>query len=222
MKKTIFVCLYLYSTLILGQRSMIYAGSFTKNNLAKNWIVEIENKPNSSVYSKNHRLVIDSQGGATVWFKQKLKGNIKISYKRKVLINKGLNDRLSDLNQFWLANDPKNTNIFIRKGKFEEYDSLSLYYVGLGGNTNTTTRFRRYNGNGQRYILEEKNDPQHLLKANKTYQIAIIVRDNTTSFWIDGRPLFSHVDDNLLKEGYFGFRTTASRQQIWNFSVEKL
>ena len=34
----------------------------------------------------------------------------------------------------------------MRSGKFEEYNDLLTYYVGLGGNRNTTSRFRRYIG----------------------------------------------------------------------------
>ena len=33
-----------------------------------------------------------------------------------------------------------------RSGAFAEYNDLLTYYVGLGGNRNTTTRFRRYIG----------------------------------------------------------------------------
>ena len=34
----------------------------------------------------------------------------------------------------------------LRSGTFAEYNDLLTYYVGLGGNRNTTTRFRRYIG----------------------------------------------------------------------------
>ena len=33
-----------------------------------------------------------------------------------------------------------------RSGAFADYNDLLTYYVGLGGNRNTTTRFRRYIG----------------------------------------------------------------------------
>lgn len=69
-------------------------------------------------------------------------------------MNGGKNDRISDLNQFWMANDPNNYNLFTRNGVFEAYDSLQLYYVGMGGNSNTTTQLRKYRGNGQRVLLQ--------------------------------------------------------------------
>ena len=54
------------------------------------------------------------------------------------------------------------------------------FYVGYGGNDNTTTRFRRYYG--QFYdidearinpLIKEYTDPVHLLKPNRWYHIRI-------------------------------------------------
>jgi len=111
-----------------------------------NWEIEMVAGDAAKVFSKNKKLTIDSPYGVTVWFKKQLDGNIIIEYDWKVIVDGGKNDRLSDLNQFWMATDPQNKNLFTRKGKFADYDSLSLYYVGMGGNKNTTTRFRKYNG----------------------------------------------------------------------------
>ena len=74
----------------------------------KNWIAEFSPSPTSNVTIKNGKFVIDVQGGATVWLNKKLSGNLLIEYKRKVILENGPNDRLSDLNQFWMAADPKN------------------------------------------------------------------------------------------------------------------
>ena len=104
---------------------------------------------------KNGKLIINVDHGATVWFNKKLSGNILIEYHRKVIMNNGHNDRLSDLNQFWMATDPRQENVFTRSGTFTEYDSLRLYYAGIGGNTNSTTRFRKYTGTGERKLLAE-------------------------------------------------------------------
>jgi hypothetical protein len=41
-----------------------------------------------------------------------------------------------------------------RTGAFADYDTLKTYYVGQGGNGNTSTRFRRYVGRpGERPLL---------------------------------------------------------------------
>jgi hypothetical protein len=60
----------------------------------------------------------------------------------------GPNDQVSDLNVFWMATNRDGTEPMspFRGGRFEAYNDLRTYYVGLGGNRNTTTRFRRYIG----------------------------------------------------------------------------
>ncbi len=191
------------------------------NNL-NNWVSEVAPLENSSVYIANKNLVLNTKGGVTVWLKKKLSGNIKIEFDRTVLLDTGTNDRLSDLNVFWMATDPRNQNLFTRNGVFEQYDSLSLYYVGMGGNSNTTTRFRKYEGNGSRTLLQEYNTPEYLLKANKTYHITIALSGNTTTFSVDGKTYFTYTDPHLLREGYFGFRSTKSRQAIASFRVYKI
>jgi rhamnogalacturonan endolyase len=121
-----------------------------------------------------------------------------------------------------MAGDPRNKNLFTRAGVLESYDSLQLYYVGMGGNTNKTTRFRKYEGNGERRLLQEYTDAGHLLQANKVYHIVIIVNRDVTSYWVDGQCYFSLKDPALLTPGYFGFRSTKSHQEITHFKVFQL
>ncbi|OUJ72706.1 DUF6250 domain-containing protein [Hymenobacter crusticola] len=188
------------------------------------WRPEIEPKPNSTVYAKQGKLVLDTQGGVTVWLKQPLHGNLQIEYTRKIPVAGDPNDRLSDLNQFWMASEPTGdgTTLATRSGKLEEYDNLRLYYVGMGGNTNSTTRFRKYPGNGERTLLQEYSDAVHLLQPNKEYKIKTIVQNGTTSFWVDGKCFFTYKDPAPLPTGYFGIRSTKSRQEISNFRVYQL
>ena len=186
------------------------------------WIAETPDSPNSKVGIEKGRLIIDVDNGATVWFNQKLSGNIMIEYRRKVVMNNGKNDRLSDLNQFWMATDPRRENVFTRSGVFSEYDSLRLYYAGIGGNTNSTTRFRKYQGTGERTLLFDLQDEQHLLQPNKKYLIQIVIYKGTTEVFVDGEPYFSYKDDAPLTEGYFGFRTVKSHQEVDDFKVYEL
>lgn len=60
---------------------------------------------------QNGQLQLDSEGGLTVSCREKLKGDIRISFDRMVVIKGGPHDRLSDLNQFWMANDPAGENV---------------------------------------------------------------------------------------------------------------
>lgn len=202
--------------------TLIYSTDFTGPLDKKEWIPEIEPKTPATVYTEKNRLILDTKGGVTVWLNKRLTGNIRIEYDRTVLMEGGANDRTSDLNQFWMATDPRNKNLFTRSGVLESYDSLSLYYVGMGGNSNKTTRFRKYNGAGERQLLQEYTDTAHLLKPNITYHITTIVKGNETSFWINGEPYFLYKDSAILKEGYFGFRSTKSRHVISNLKIYQL
>lgn len=199
---------------------LLYKDDFSSN--LKNWISEIPSSPDAKASIENNKLVIDVDGGATLWFNKKLSGNILVEYKRKVIMNNGKNDRLSDLNQFWMVSDPRNPNLFTRNGVFKQYDSLLLYYVGFGGNTNSTTRFRKYNGKGERVLYTDLTDKEHLLQPNKEYTITTIVYNGVTKFFVDGKEFFSYADPEPLREGYFGFRTTESRHEIDNFKVYQL
>lgn len=199
---------------------LLYQDNFEQD--IKNWVVETPASPYSKVETKNGKLIIDVDHGATVWFNKKLSGNILIEYHRKVIVYNGHNDRLSDLNQFWMATDPWQENVFTRSGAFSEYDSLRLYYAGIGGNSNSTTRFRKYQGNGGRTLLFDFQDKEHLLRPNKIYLIQLVVYNGTTRVFVDGEQYFSFKDDELLTEGYFGFRTVKSHQEIDDFKVYKL
>lgn len=201
---------------------LIYSTNFTGPLDKTEWITEIEPKTPATVYTEKNRLILDTRGGVTVWLNKRLTGNIRIEYDRTVLMEGGANDRTSDLNQFWMATDPRNKNLFTRTGVLDSYDSLCLYYVGMGGNSNSTTRFRKYNGNGDRQLLQEYTDTTHLLKPNITYHITTIVKGNETSFWVNGVSYFLYKDSALLKEGYFGFRSTKSRQTITNLKIYQL
>lgn len=202
---------------------LIYKSDFSKPLDCNTWIAEIENIPGytSTVYTHKNALVLDTKGGVTVWLNKVLNGNIQIEYDRIVRMDNKCNDRVSDLNQFWMANDPKNAKLFSRDGKFEEYDDLLLYYVGMGGWNNTSTRFRKYLATSKP-VIQEYTDKAHLLKAEKTYHIKIIVKNGTSSFWVNDELFFNYVDPAPLTSGYFGFRSLHSRQQIKNLRIYAL
>ncbi|GGB18052.1 right-handed parallel beta-helix repeat-containing protein [Puia dinghuensis] len=201
--------------------ALLFADDFTQPLDPHTWIAEIEPKTPSTVYTHNSALILDTKGGVTVWLNKKLSGNIQIDFDRKILVDTGHNDRLSDCNQFWMATDPHNDNLFTRSGKLADYENLQLYYVGMGGNTNKTTRFRKYSG-GARTLIAEYLDPTHLLQPNQTYHIRITTHNGTTNFLVNDQPWFTYTDPSPLITGYFGFRSTWSRQEIKNFTVSQL
>ena len=104
--------------------------------------------------------------------------------------------------------------------------TLQMYYLGYGGNHNTTTRFRRYDGNEagvddaecRPAILKEYTDGEHLLKANHWYHVKIESKMGHTRFFVDGECIVDYYDPQPLREGWFGFGTTLSRTRITNFN----
>jgi rhamnogalacturonan endolyase len=185
------------------------------------WVAEYARKPGNVVENRDGRLLMDVDSGATVWLDKPLSGNVQISFTRRVVVDGGENERLSDLNVFWMARDPERDNLFTRSGKFEDYDDLSMYYVGIGGNRNTTTRLRRY-GDGRRELVGEYTDAAHLLVPNRDYRIEIAVYDGCTRVRVDGNTWFTWRDPHPLTRGYLGLRTTWSRQTVDDLTIQRL
>ncbi|MFN8353586.1 MAG: DUF6250 domain-containing protein [Spirosomataceae bacterium] len=204
-----------------AQRRVLFKDNFNKTFNTRYWFVEKLTTPHNQVEVRDGQLVMDVSGGATVWLTKELGDNWRLDFDRTVVVNGGVNDRLSDFNMFWQAKDPRSTTLWGRNPAFEQYDSLLMYYVGFGGNHNTTTRFRKYQGNGERTLLAEYTNKAHLLEANKTYHCRIEVRNGETRFYINDTLFFQYKDPDFLQKGYLGFRTTQSRQQIDNVRITR-
>ena len=141
----------------------------------------------------------------------------------KLVVDKGgKTDRVSDLNAFWMASNPANENLFMQDGKFTSYDGLHLYYAGVGGHDNSTTRFRKYEGENGKEIQKEYLDQPHLISGNKDYFIKIIVKNGLTQYFLNGELYWEFKDKTPYKTGYFGFRTTKSHQIFEDFKVYKI
>ena len=188
------------------------------------WAVEAEaGDAGKAAQAVSRALVLDASRGLTVWLRRQLIGHYEISFTRTVLAEGQAHERLSDLNFFWEAQlaggdapDP-----FRRSGKLEEYDTVPMFYAGIGGNANTTSRFRYYDGSGDRKLLQEYLAPEYLLKSNHPYRIRIVVDAKGTRLYVDDRAVFSATGP-VAGGGYFGFRTTQSRQKIENFEVRRV
>lgn len=194
-----------------------YSENFNTN--FSNWKVEFESPDSSTIQLIDGKLDVDAAKGATVWFKPKLKGNIMIIFDVTVLDKGSKNDRVSDMNAFWMATDPVNENEIIRDGKFSSYDNLNLYYAGVGGHYNKFTRFRKYQSDGNKPVLQEYSDAAHLLLGNKEYHVKIIVQNGLVRYFLNDDLYWELKDEKPYTEGFFGFRTTMSHQQFDNFVV---
>ncbi|WP_459645194.1 DUF6250 domain-containing protein, partial [Kineococcus sp. NUM-3379] len=183
------------------------------------WAAELES--GGSVTASGGVLDVDVPGGATVWLRQPLEGPYELEFTATPVAAGGPNDNVTDLNTFWNARDsrsPQDVFATRRSGRFADYDLLRTYYVGHGGNLNTTTRFRRYVGEaGNRPLLGDLTAP--LLEPNRPHRVRIVSDGATVRYWSDGVLLFDHHDPAPYTSGWFAFRTVASHLAIRDFAV---
>ena len=190
------------------------------------WSIELEQP--GSVRAADGALDIDVPAGATLWFKQELTAPAAIVFDATAVSAGGPNDRVSDMNTFWMATDkngPAAPFAQPRSGRFADYNDLLTYYVGLGGNANTTTRFRRYIGDPvDRPLLPEHDlsSPVALLVPNKKQTIMLIAHGSRIEYWRDGVRLL-HFDDRApYTRGWFAIRTVRSHLRIQGLRVHRL
>jgi hypothetical protein len=214
----------------VSEKKVLAIGNFA--NWTRYWEEESELPAQIRYFAEDSCLDVVAPKGLTLWYKTPFKGDLTIRYQIRAVSGSEPNDRCSDLNCFWMATDPLHPDsLFARKdfrgGSFGKYYSLSLYYVGFGGNGNTTTRFRKYDGNYDAFlqakerpvIQKEYTDPDHLIKPNHWYSVLIFVKDGTVQYWSDNEMLFNYQDPTPLTKGWFGFRTTQNHLQIRQFTV---
>lgn len=188
------------------------------------WIVEAE-RPGRFT-ATDGVLDIDSPAGATLWFREPLESPVAIEYAVTAVSAGGPNDQVSDINCFWMATDARapsgDIRAYRRGGAFADYDALRTYYAGIGGNRNTSSRFRRYVGRaGDRPLLPQHDlsAPADLIEANRAYHIRLEAFGSRIALLRDGRPMFRLDDAAPYARGHFGLRTTASHLRVKDFRV---
>lgn len=204
-----------------ADETLLFSDDFTDTS---QWIVEAE-KP-ARVFVRDGALDIDAPAGVTLWFRHELAGPVEIEFEATAVRDGGANDQVSDLNVFWMATNRDGTTPHSRprSGRFADYDDLMTYYVGLGGNRNTTTRFRRYVGEpGKRPLLpaHDLTAPDTLLIANRPQTITLVADGGHIEYRRDGRRLFVHEDPAPYTKGAFGLRTTYSHLRIAKLRIRR-
>jgi hypothetical protein len=197
-----------------------------RNGLA-NWVVETER--GGSISASAGVLDVDVPAGATLWFRHALRSPVAIDYDVTAVSEGGPNDQVSDVNCFWMATDPRAPSGDVlghrRSGAFADYDELNTYYAGIGGNRNTSTRFRRYVGRRNDRPLLPQHDlsaPADLLEPGRRYHIRLVAAGPRIALIRDGRTLFELDDPAPYTQGHFGFRTTRSHLRFAAFRVSAL
>ena len=197
---------------------LIHSDDFSRG--LDQWVIEAERPARVAI--REGELDIDTPAGITLWFTPKLSGPVRIEFEATAGAEGGANDQVSDLNVFWMARnraagDAEPVFAKPRSGRFAEYNDLLTYYVGLGGNRNTTTRFRRYIGDPQiRPLLPEHDltSPAALLVPNRKQTITLVADRHTIEFRRDGATVFRFEDSSPYEQGWFALRTTASHLTI--------
>ena len=195
---------------------------------SKYWRVESE-ATDYSVTFQGDTCELVAPKGLTLWRRQAMRADCAVEYDVQVM-----SDRLSDMNCFWMASDPAATDIWKRmawrSGIFARCYTLQMYYLGYGGNYNSTTRFRRYTGDERGVdsaayrppILTEYTDSTHLLRPAHWYHLRLQTVGGRTQMYVDGECIVDYLDPEPITSGWFGFRTTLSRIRIANFCMEQV
>ena len=200
-------------------RVLLHADDFSTT---ENWIIEAE-QPAARVNARHGVLDIDTPAGLTLWFRHELTGPVEIEFEATAVAEGGRNDQVSDLNVFWMARNRDGSAPFRlqgaaqRSGAFAEYNDLHTYYVGLGGNRNSTTRFRRYIGDPRLRPLLPEHDlaaRDALLEPNRRQTITLIAHGSRIEYRRDGRSLFTFDDPTPYVQGWFAIRTTYSHLRV--------
>ncbi|MFC1766025.1 DUF6250 domain-containing protein [Planctomycetota bacterium] len=175
-----------------------------------NWVVQIQENnafEPPHVLARNNSLDCRLPGrGCTVWFKQKLKTRLTITYDvicptPKPAV-KGLQAR--DINNFWLATDPLDLDqgLFDASrytGEFGSYGKMQGYYASTGGGGSTgnqTTRMRRYprevDGKPVAHIALNYRDgqPGYLITPDKVMTVQLVAYDDVVQYIVDGKIIY--------------------------------
>lgn len=196
-----------------------------RNGLTQ-WHVETE-RP-GRIVAQMGVLDIDVPGGVTLWFKPRLQGPVAIEFEATAVKAGGRNDRGSDLNVFWMANEgDAATPVFAqrRTGRSSEYDTLRAYYVSLGANDNTRARFLRYDGETAPRPLaaeHELSNAAALLPANRSQVITLLASGRQIEYWRNSQRLFEFADAQPYRQGWFAIRTTQSHLKIARLRIYAL
>ncbi|MET3436067.1 hypothetical protein ABIC44_000728 [Sphingomonas sp. 1185] len=190
------------------------------------WRIEAEDPAARVTFLGGDGVEIDTARGLTLWYARRLAMPVRIAFEAKAVAAGGPNDQVSDLNAFWMATDPAVADGSVlaagRHGRFEDYDALATYYVGIGGNRNTTVRMRRYGGQpGNRPLIGERAPARSrdLLYANRWTRIVLTADHGGISVRRDGRSLFAYRDAAPYRQGWFAFRTTQSHWRLRHISI---
>lgn len=108
--------------LLLGVCLLVISVTLQAQVTLKHWTVE-DHSAKMRIEVAGDTLDITAPKGFTMWYNHRLTGDYEISYRVKMLMQGGKNDRLSDLNCFWGANDPEHPGNYMHARMAKRYFS---------------------------------------------------------------------------------------------------
>jgi hypothetical protein len=207
--------LYGYARSRFSTGDVIYEDKLDDQEMfLKNWVVQQSRAdPKLERYARisGGRLHVHDPRGTTIWFRQKLKGPVMISYRVSCPSEyfSGTDIMPRDINQFWMAVDPSNPNPDLPGGLFDTgryngsfgtYDALNCYYASTGGgnvtDNNRTVRFRRYPRSMNKkdiphVALDDKDGKaEFLIEPDREYLVQLVAADDIVQFIFDGKLVY--------------------------------
>lgn len=187
------------------------------------WTIE-QQSADARVVFQDGVIDVDTPEGITLWYNKPLEAPVQIEFEVLAVADGGPNDHVSDINAFWMATNSDGSAVLSqpRTGTFADYDSMRAYYVGIGGNRNTTTRMRRYVGRtGDRPILPEHDlsGSEYMITPGAWNRICLIAEEGVFGVERNGRRLFTYAVEEPYNRGHFGLRTTKSHLLYRNIRV---
>lgn len=184
------------------------------------WVVQVQKNdqfPQARIETRDNSLDCHLPArGCTIWFKEKLKTRLAISYE---VISpspaegvKGI--EVKDVNNFWLANDPRDPNKGLfdptrYDGGFTSYNKMTGYYASTGGGRNTTTRMRRYprerDGRLRTHIALKDRDrkKEFLITPDQVMKVQLVAFDDLVQYIVDGKLVYEMAyNDRVNTERY--------------------
>jgi hypothetical protein len=188
---------------------LLYADDF-RHGLSS-WKVEMEES--GRVSTKAGRST-RCTAGVTVWFRPRLEGPVMIQYQATVVSAGGPNDRVSDLNSFWMATDPRSPDdLFARMQREAPVHFSPQRNLPDEGGFWSITRFDDVRAvsrdhrtfSSERYLCRATPLQGHHRQQdpNRT----LIADGHLIQYWCDEEKIFEMTDPQPYTSGWFGIRT---------------
>ena len=191
------------------------------------WHIEAEQP--GRISAANGVLDIDVPAGVTLWFKPRLEGPLTIEFEATAVDEGGPNDKVSDLNVFWMANNTDG-----RQPVFARARSGAVRRVQRSADVLRRPRRQSQHDDALSPLHRRPGAPaacalattlrttQYMLVPNKPQTIRLVANGKVIEYWRDGTRIFHMEDAAPYENGWFALRTTFSHLRIEHLRIRRL